>query len=272
MKTNHPKSNWFIDVILFAGFLAACWLELTGVELHQWLGMAIGAFALYHLFAHRAWVKNVAARFFTTTSNQARMFMLLDATLLLGFGLILLTGLVISTWLGLALGNYAAWSFLHTLTSFGTLGLVILKIGLHWRWIVNVIKRYIVRPVTVAPSMLIAQPVAATNSVSRREFIKLMGVVGAVSLLPALNALEALAQGGVQLAAGSGAVARTTVVTPTTTRSPNATTSTNLPTNTNTTTTNACTVRCRKACSYPGQCRKYVDSNHNQRCDLGECV
>jgi hypothetical protein len=34
----------------------------------------------------------------------------------------------------------------------------------------------------------------------------------------------------------------------------------------------SCAVRCNKRCSYPGQCRRYVDANKNKRCDLGECM
>ena len=33
-----------------------------------------------------------------------------------------------------------------------------------------------------------------------------------------------------------------------------------------------CVVLCPNGCSYPGRCRRYVDSNNNQRCDLGECL
>ncbi len=252
MKTNHPKHNWFVDVLLFVGFLLACWLELTGVQVHQWLGMAIGTFAMYHLVTHWAWVKNVAARFFGNTSGQARLFLLLDALLLFGLFLIIATGLIISTWFGLTLSTYNVWSMLHTLASVGTLGLLIVKIGLHWRWIVNVTQRYIVRPVT---------PMPAANPVSRREFLKLMGVVSVASVLPMMNALDALIQDQARLRNSNNVVQATTTIPATTTKS-----------TTTSSTTATCTVRCSKACSYPGRCRKYVDSNNNSRCDLGECV
>ena len=59
MKTNKQKHNWLIDAALFTGFLLSFWLELTGVAVHQWLGIAIGAVAGYHLLKHWAWVKSV---------------------------------------------------------------------------------------------------------------------------------------------------------------------------------------------------------------------
>ncbi len=35
------KSNWLIDATLLAGFLATFFLDLTGLVVHQWLGVAV---------------------------------------------------------------------------------------------------------------------------------------------------------------------------------------------------------------------------------------
>ena len=43
MKQDKQKRNWIIDAMLFGGFLVALWLDLTGVAVHQWLGIAVGA-------------------------------------------------------------------------------------------------------------------------------------------------------------------------------------------------------------------------------------
>lgn len=259
MKTNHPKFKWLTDALLFLGFLIACWLELTGVELHQWLGLAVSTVAMYHLIAHWAWVKGVAARFFGGTSAQARGFMLIDALVFVGLSIIVLTGLVISTWFNLSAGNDAAWFTLHVSASLATLGLLILKIGMHRRWIVDVSKRYLV-PQT-APRVQTLAPRNVTNAPTRREMLKLMGIIGAASMLPMLNAFDALTQDNATVNA-SNSVTQNNIVP-----ASSITTNTML-----SGTTNACTVRCNKGCSYPGRCRRYVDSNNNGRCDLGECV
>ena len=52
MKTDRQKKNWLIDATLFAGFLIAMLLDLTGLTAHQWLGVAVTALAGYHLLAH----------------------------------------------------------------------------------------------------------------------------------------------------------------------------------------------------------------------------
>jgi hypothetical protein len=143
MKTNKQIHNWLIAAALFTAFLLSFWLELTGVALHQWLGVAIGLVAGYHLFTHWNWVKAVTDRFFKQTSLQARLFYVVDATVLIGLATIIVTGLVISTWFDLALTNYALWKSVHIIASLATLAAVVIKLGLHWRWIVATARRYI---------------------------------------------------------------------------------------------------------------------------------
>ena len=255
MKTNKQKHHWLIDAALFSGFLLSFWLELTGVELHQWLGAAIGVVAGYHLFTHWSWVKAVTDRFFKQTSMQARLYYVVDAAVLIGLATISLTGLVISTWFDLALASYTTWKTIHVIASLGTLAAVVIKLGLHWRWIIATARRYIF-PQPPQPA-----PVPATNGLGRREFLHLMGGVSVAAAIAAGSAVEALRQ--------------TTTTTATTGASATLSKTTNQSTATTSTqsqSASSCTVRCNKGCSYPGHCRRYTDSNNNGRCDLGECT
>ncbi len=263
---NKHKTNWLIDAALFGGFVLAQWLDLTGLALHQWLGVAVGAVGLYHLAAHWRWVSAVTGRFFGRTSRQSRLFYAVDAGMAIGFTTILATGLVISSWLDLALAGYAAWHAVHIVASVATLALVVAKIGLHWRWIVDVACRRILPApaprVSAAPPAPMAARVGAPH-VGRRDFIRLMAGVGAVALVAGVQGLDGLAGAGAQAEAATAAVgsaAQTTVSTAT--QASAALTSS----------TSTCRVRCNKRCSYPGHCRKYTDSNGNGRCDLGECI
>ncbi len=254
MRLDKQKSNWIVDAVLFGGFLLALALDLTGVALHQWLGVAIAALAGWHLAAHGIWVKTVTARFFGRTSGRARLFYTVDAALAVGLLTISVTGLVISTWADLTLTNYAAWSNIHVAASLLTLALLVAKIGLHWRWIVNVSQRRLF-PAPAAPSRVQpAQPAAVAARVDRREFVKLMGVVGVAAMLAGANVLGDRLDAQAEPSAGSGETTRTNT------------------TQASTSSTSSCVVRCRRGCSYPGHCRRYVDSNGNGRCDLGECL
>jgi hypothetical protein len=268
MKTNQPTINWIVDAVLFVGSLVCCWLDLTSVSLHEWLGLAVGALAGYHLFAHSSWAKAVTARFFTRTSRQARTYYLIDTSLLLGFLLILITGLVISTWLAVPLGNYLAWKNLHVIVSIVTL-LIVLKITLHWRWIITTVNRYTIGTLASAEHARSLQPVPVPTTINRRDFLKLMGLVGIATVIPLANGFDSLVQGLSQNITGN--TARLSSPAPSQPSPTKSTARAQSQTQT-TTTSGACSIRCPKNCSSPGRCRKYVDSNNNNRCDLSECV
>ena len=238
--------RWWLAVVLFSGFLLAFFLDLTGTEIHQWLGLLLGGAALYHLWIHRDWVAIVADRFFDRTSNRARLYYLIDVLLGLGFGIMLLTGLVISTWLNL---NYpTGWLTSHIAASITTLGLLVVKLGLHWRWIVRATRSMFGHPPSAA-GQAIPQP-------ERREFLRVMGAISLVCLAALTSAGKGLMSLASQEGGSTGIVNAASVSS----------------TKASGTSSSACTVRCNRGCSFPGRCRKYQDSNHNDRCDLGECL
>lgn len=302
MKTCKPKTNWIIDAVLFVGFLAAFFLDLTGLALHQWLGVALVALSGYHFLVHLGWVEAVTLRFIKGTSGQARACYIIDAALMLGFYLILLTGLVISTWLELPLENYLAWMNIHIIVSIITLILVSLKIAMHWRWIVTVANKHIFANPTPVKGGLSARPAAASASNSRRDFLKLMGFVSVATVVATGSALRGvsgppeedteadLATNDDSSKAGPATAPQMIVPTATQVSTPeqmvlptaapvSAPEQMALPTATPVPTVPmpeepvvSCTVRCSNHCSYPGRCRRYVDANQNNLCDRGECL
>lgn len=326
MKTVPQHHHWLIDAVLFLGFLVSYLLDVTGLALHEWLGVAVGILAVYHLLVHWQWVQAVTRRLVGRTSGEARWFYTLDVGLTIGFLTILVTGVVISTWLNLPLQDYLAWRDVHILSSLATLLLTVIKIGFHWKWIVCVAKRSIFKP--LVPVLTTGgKPAPLGTLASRRDFLRLMGAVGVSAFLVSYRAVETAlgveaGPSGVEpepslaaltepitptppaeMTGRTSSVSRTAVLptaTPANTTltteekllptspatataiNPAATiplTSTVIPTSTIAAATPGavaavapCVVRCSKGCSYPGQCRKYTDTNRNGRCDLGECI
>ena len=131
-------TRWFLDAALFLGFFFTFLLDLTGLEVHQWLGVSAGALAAYHLATHWTWVTAVTRRFFAGTPGRSRLYYVLDALIMGGFVTIAVTGLVISSWLNLKLGSYDGWLTVHIWASVAALAALVAKIGLHWRWVVSV--------------------------------------------------------------------------------------------------------------------------------------
>jgi len=282
--SKNTKTKWWLGAILFSSFLLTFWMDLTGLALHQWLGIFVGMLILYHLITHLDWVNAVAGRLFGGTKHRSRLYLLIDILLACGFGLIVGTGVLMSTWLQIPLANYEFWRINHILFSIGTLLVVALKLIMHWRWIAATIRK----PRVIKPDLL-TYPLTTPASVNpsrmcRRQFLGVAGVIGIGTLVAARNAIRSM---DLLEGARNTVVAQEMPVTSQDTQTApiNETTSTpmnDVPLITDATPTSSpatptaipttCFVRCDRHCSYPGQCRRYVDLNNNRLCDNGECI
>lgn len=264
MKTKQKK-YWWVDMVLFAGFLLAFFLSFTGLELHQWIGVFGGLLALYHLLLHSDWVDAVSQRLFSNLSANVMLKYVVDGLLLVGFMLIILTGLVISTWLDFSLSNYHAWLTIHILASIFTLLALMVKLVLHWRWISRTTRTIVLPPVSSPAGSLQLQPVPVEKrAMDRRDFLKVMGVAGGASLLALLSATQSLA-------ALQGAESISTVQPSSSDAAASSQWAFPQSSGANLSSSGSCTIQCGRRCSYPGHCRRYTDADNDNYCDLGQC-
>jgi hypothetical protein len=144
-RMNRNMLNLAIDLGVFAAFLAATAPHFTGMAVHEWLGLALGAGLLTHLLLHWQWVAAVTRRFFGATAWSARLNYLLNTLLFVAFTAIIVTGLMISEAVlplfGLAASQGGSFKQIHKLASDATLFLVGLHVALHWSWIVKMLGR-----------------------------------------------------------------------------------------------------------------------------------
>jgi hypothetical protein len=81
---------------------------------------------------------------------MARLNYVLNALLFVDMTLVIFTGLMISKValpsLGIDLGQDFTWRRLHGLTADWSLILIGLHVALHWRWILETVKRYVFKP------------------------------------------------------------------------------------------------------------------------------
>lgn len=266
--------KWLINTVLAGGFVLTFLLDVTGLAFHQWLGLAVGAFALLHLINHWAWVKAISARFFDSASNRSRLYYALDALLGGGMLLIVLSGVLISTWLGVTGSSFDVLRWLHILISIITMSALIVKLVIHWKCIAVEARKLIGKPRMPAYQVSAVQ---CAGAVSRRDALKVIGAVslaGGVALVKGITALRA--GDDLVLAASLPQDLPAPVVTTVTAAQPTGVhdqaVPTALPTQTINQSVAACVVRCSRACAYPGRCRKYTDANKNGLCDLGECL
>lgn len=147
---NRNKVNLALDIAIFGAVLAALQPRLTGMAIHEWLGIAFGVGIVTHLLLHWQWIVEVTKRFLARTSWSARVNYILNGLLFIDITVIIFTGLMISKValpsLGLQVAQGFAWRSLHGQASDVAVFLVGLHVALHWKWIVNTIKRYVIAP------------------------------------------------------------------------------------------------------------------------------
>ncbi len=141
---------WIVDVTLFALFLLVMNVPLTGIAIHEWLGIAIGVGLVVHLVQHGNWLATVTQRFLNATSLMNRLNYVMTGLLFVAFSSIIVSGLVISEaampWLGVATASSVFWLWLHLISVNFVLLLTALHIALNWRWIANSFDRLVTKP------------------------------------------------------------------------------------------------------------------------------
>lgn len=115
-----------------------------GLTFHEWAGLIIVISFLLHTLLNWTWIKKVTFGLFRKSLGRARLNYILDFLLLIGMVLMVLSGIAIAreidfSWLNLP-GSRMFWRAMHTSSSFISLALFGIHLGLHWKWIINRLK------------------------------------------------------------------------------------------------------------------------------------
>lgn len=151
-RLSETLKNFWLDIVLFLAFIIDWNLRLTGLAIHEWLGIALGVLLVYHLLVHWAWIVAVGRRLAGRLPALERLKALLDILLFVNMVILIASGLLISEVALRQLGIHAeagfVWRRLHTLTADWILWLMGLHLAFNWRWITNALKRYLWQPLT----------------------------------------------------------------------------------------------------------------------------
>jgi hypothetical protein len=144
------KTNLLIDLGVFAGFLVVDEPGLTGLSLHEWLGLALTCTLLVHILLHWKWITTIGLQFFRNLFQNSRLKFVLDALLFIAFDGVMLSGVMISRTLAIPLGlqiqTNPTWRTMHSLAANLLIYLVALHIALNWPWIAKIGQRYLINP------------------------------------------------------------------------------------------------------------------------------
>lgn len=138
------KTNFYLDLFLVIIFLLLMEPKLTGLVLHELVGLAISLAFLTHIIFHWKWVVETTKKYFKL-NNRSRIKYILDILLFTGFITILISGLAISktinfSWLNLG-DDMVMWKNIHIASSYITILLIGVHVGLNWKWVMNTSKR-----------------------------------------------------------------------------------------------------------------------------------
>lgn len=148
------RNRLLLDLAMFAGLLAAFNPELTGIAVHEWLSLAVVIPLLVHLIINWDWTVRVASTLLGRLGQMSALNLVVDVSLFVVTVACITSGLavsqVITATLGIAAGGNLLWSALHSISAAGTIALLVVHVGLHWRWIVKVARRTFGAPATPA--------------------------------------------------------------------------------------------------------------------------
>ena len=148
--SNKTKTNLWLDLLILVVFLLADEPAATGIPVHEWMSLAFIVVLVTHMVLHWDWLVSVTLKFFKILFHESRLNYVIDFLLLTAFVGVMLSGILISRSIAETLGIHftvtPAWRSIHSLSADGTLLFTGLHFALHWKWIVNTTRRYIITP------------------------------------------------------------------------------------------------------------------------------
>ncbi len=148
-KFSQTQFKLFLDLLVFALFVAINIPGATGITGHEWFSFIFALPFLIHLTLNWKWVISVFSRLFQKLPGETRFNQVWDSILFLLMVFVSFSGVMLSESvlpaLGIRLTIDPFWRSLHT--SMANLLLLMFGVHLmmHWKWIVSNFNRYILQ-------------------------------------------------------------------------------------------------------------------------------
>jgi hypothetical protein len=136
-----------VDAALFAALVAVLDVPLTGLAVHEWLGILLAIVLVVHTIQHANWIITTTRRLTSATSFQNRVNFVLALGLFIGFVSIIASGFIISEvalpWIGVNPIGGSFWLWVHLSSVGWVIWLTAIHFGVNWTWIANASDRLI---------------------------------------------------------------------------------------------------------------------------------
>lgn len=139
------RKNLAVDVVALVVYLVVANPALTGIGLHEWLGLGVLVVFLVHGAVHVEWILDVVRASRKHSSWTRTGNLVLDGLILVAFMVVTVSGLLISgavlPTFGLYAPGYYFWDPLHAVAAKVLLALLLVHVVLHWKWLASFLKR-----------------------------------------------------------------------------------------------------------------------------------
>lgn len=139
----------YVDVLLLATLLLLWSPRLTGLPLHEWLGLSLGAPLIVHLLLSWSWISSGTRRLVAGRNRRARINYILNWVLFVLIVIEVSSGVAIShvalPFFGIPTVNDRSWRALHNLTLNWALLVLGFHVAMNWRPLVLGVSRHVWR-------------------------------------------------------------------------------------------------------------------------------
>ena len=145
------KTKLITDVTVGGVTLALLSPALTGLAVHEWLGIGVAVMIMVHVLLSWQWIAVTTRRIFKSQTWLMRFKYILDALFFVTMTLVIYSGLLISRvalpTFGLSIAPGFFWRSLHVQSSTLLVPLMGLHLALNWGWVVSNLRKYVAQPV-----------------------------------------------------------------------------------------------------------------------------
>lgn len=140
----HAKKNFTLDIAVLVVYLIVSCPALTGITVHEWLGLGVFVVVLLHCAVHLDWIVESFKSLLKKTSAARKGNLLLDILIGVVCTVVMASGVLMSGAVLPAFGWYADgyyfWNPLHAISAKVLLALVVVHMVVHVKWLINTIK------------------------------------------------------------------------------------------------------------------------------------
>lgn len=139
------KRNLVLDAAALAVYAVVASPAVTGIGMHEWIGLGLFVLFVVHVAAHGGWIADTVRAAFSRPSAARMANLVLDALIALALAVCAVSGLFVSGAVLPSFGwfapGYFFWDPLHALSAKALLALLVVHVVAHARHVAAFIKQ-----------------------------------------------------------------------------------------------------------------------------------